>query len=115
MSRDLAAERALLTEAGGSDYAAAVADRLDKGAEEYGDSFAWAARALLWRELSEEALDLGARGVLALRRCELDGAPERDLGRLRALVLSIARHGAQANVLIAEARRFAEIPNGGAS
>lgn len=108
MSRDLIAERELLTDAGGAEFAATVTARIDAAAEEYGDSFAWAARTVLWRELQEEAVDLAGWSVLALRRCELDGMPERHLERLRALLLSIARHGAQANVLIVEARRIAE-------
>ena len=108
MSRDLAAERDLLAEAGGSDFAMTLIARIDAADVEYGDSFVWAARSLLWRELQEEAIDLGGWAVLALRRCELDGTPERDLDRLRALLLTIARHGARANVLIAEARKIAE-------
>jgi hypothetical protein len=108
MSRDLAAERELLTEAGGPDFAAAAIARIDASEPEYGTSFAYCARALLWRELDEEALDLSCWACLAERRATLDGMDPQRLARLRALLLSIARHGAQARTLIAEARRLAE-------
>lgn len=113
MSRDLAAERELLTEAGGPDYAAAVIARIDGAEPEYGTSFAYCSRAQLWRELDEETSDMGGWCALTHRRYELDGMDPRQLARLRALLLSIARHGAQARILIAEARRLAEPTNTG--
>ncbi len=106
--RDLARELRMLTEAGGWEYAAAVAARLDAGAEDYGESFAWCARSRLWSRLAQESVDVGAYSALTLRRLELDGTAPRQLERLRALLLSIARHGAEAEALISEARRLAE-------
>jgi hypothetical protein len=107
VTRELTAERDLLTEAGDPDYATAVAARLD--ASEYGSSYEWCARSRLWIEVAEEALDLGAYCALLLRRLEIDDTPLEQLARLRELLLSIARHGAQAGVLIIEARRFTEM------
>lgn len=112
MSRDLIAERELLTEAGGDTYAEAVIARLDEAAAEYGDSFTWCSRSQLWDELGEEAIDLSGWSVLALRRLELDHTPPRELARLRALLLTIARYGAQADALIGEARRIAAATTG---
>ena len=109
MSRDLAAERELLAEAGGPLYADAAIARLDEAADTYGSSFEWGARTLLPDKLTEQAIDLGAYAVLMLRRAELDGIPQRQLERLRALLTSIARHGAQAEALIGEARRLAGV------
>lgn len=49
---------------------------------------------------------------MALRRLELDHTPPRELARLRALLLTIARYGAQADALIGEARRIAAATTG---
>jgi hypothetical protein len=108
MSRDLTSERALLTEAGGQIYAEAAIARLDERASEWGDSFAWTARTVLWDALCQQLVDVGGYAALALRRAELDGMAPRDLERLRALLLAITTGAARAEALVGQARRLAE-------
>lgn len=112
--RDLAAERELLTDAGGSLYAEAAAARLNEADCTFGTSFAWTARSVLWDKIAEQAIDVGAYSALALRRAELDGMPPRQLARLRGLLGAVAKHGAQAEALAGEARRLANSAEGAA-
>jgi hypothetical protein len=112
MSRDLVAERELPIEAGGPEYAAAAIARIDAAEPEYGTSRGPSLRPQARATAARERSRRSSWSALAHRRLVLDAVDPRALARLRALLLSIARHGAEARTLIVEARRLAEAPAG---
>lgn len=109
--RDEAFERSYLADAEGrgqgTPWAAAVLARLAAHDEDFGTSDRWASLTELCREVAEEGLDLGGWTVLIAE--SLDGRPElspRQRDILRALLLRIARHGAQVHEITLEFGRI---------
>lgn len=109
-SRNRRAERLWLEraelEAGRSGFAEHALMRLDAGEQTYGDS--WAERMVdeLLGELTEEAADLGAWGVLALQALWASATDTRRAHRITEQLEAAIASGAGAHSLLIQARRL---------
>jgi hypothetical protein len=108
-TRDLATERDCLQraelKAGRSGFAEHAVNRLAAGAATYGDRWATLGVARLLIELTEEAADLGAWGVLALQALERDDTlPRTSRARLGARLERAIACGARAHRELQRAR-----------